>query len=506
MRPLFTPAQVRAMDERTIASGVGSLALMERAAGHLARAVLDVAGTSYGTRVGLLCGKGNNGGDGIAAARRLRTAGAWPVVCLAAGADDLSADAAEQLRRWRAVGGRVTTDVSEAIADADIVVDCLLGTGATGAPRPPFDAAIAAVNAAGVPVVACDLPSGVDAGTGAVVADAVRADVTLSLGAHKRGLVLSPARDHVGDLRLGDIGITDGDDDPAAHLMDAATVGDVLADPGAEGDKRSRGVVVVLAGSADMSGAAVLTARGALGAGAGLVTVATTALARHFVAPNVPPAMTTDLPDDDPDAAFDRVVSTCERADALVIGPGLGHAPPQVELVQRCVATMDLPIVLDADGLNAFRHDAATLAEHATDALVLTPHRSELARICGFEDADDQWEQRVEVVPRLAGAGGATIVAKGPGSLVAAPDGRVWIDAEATSALATGGTGDVLAGMTGAAMAVDTDPVRVAATVALHGVAGRVAARGGTGRAVTSLDVAAAIPGAWRVVRQGGGP
>lgn len=486
------------MDEATIAAGTPSLVLMERAARHLARTTLDVAGRGYGTRVALVCGKGNNGGDGIAAARHLRTAGAWPVVCLLAAPDELSDDAAVQLRRWRQIGGRVTSDVSTALRSADVIVDCLLGTGATGAPRAPFDDTIDHVNTHAAPVVACDLPSGVDADTGAVVAQAVQADVTLSLGAHKRGLALWPARAHVGDLRLGDIGIRAAAGQPAARLTQAADIAGVLTAPTAAGDKRARGVVVIVAGSDDMSGAAVLAARGALAAGAGLVTVATTALARHFVAPQVPEAMTIALPDDDPDAAFALIAEACARADALAVGPGLGHADPQVRLVRRCVAELDLATLLDADGCNAFRRDAATLAGHRASTLVLTPHRAELARICDPDDADDLWTRRVDTVPELARRWDATIVAKGPGSLTAAPDGRVWINATGNSALATGGTGDVLTGMTVAALAGGVGPARVAATVALHGLAGQAAAARHEVRSVTALDVAAAVPRALR--------
>jgi NAD(P)H-hydrate epimerase len=499
MIPLFTPDQVRQMDQRTIAAGTPSLALMERAAGHLARAVLAVAGRSYGTRIALLCGKGNNGGDGIAAARHLRRAGAWPVVHLVGGPDDLSDDAAAQLVRWRAIGGRVTADLDAALAAADVVVDCLLGTGATGAPRSPYDTVIDRVNAHPAPVVACDLPSGVDAWTGAVEAQAVSADLTVSLGAHKRGLAVWPARAQVGELRVGEIGVHDAaQDQPAAHLLERGDVGTLLAEPGAEGDKRQRGVVVIVAGSDDMSGAAVLSARGALAAGAGLVTVATTTLARHFVAPNVPEAMTVDLPADDPDTAFARIAAACEQADALAIGPGVGHDDPRVELVRRCVAELDVPTVLDADGLNAFRQDAATLARHAAPVLVATPHRSELTRICDPEDPDDLWTRRVEVVPELAREWHATIVAKGPGSIVAAPDGRVWINSTGTGALATGGTGDVLTGMTVAALAAGATPERVAGTVALHGLAGQVASSRSSVRSVTSLDVADAVGDALR--------
>jgi NAD(P)H-hydrate epimerase len=500
MIPLFTPAQVREMDRRVIAGGTGSLDLMERAAGHLARAVLQAAGRSYGLRVALLCGKGNNGGDGIAAARHLRVAGAWPVVCLIGGTADLSDDAAVQLARWRALGGRVRTDVDDVLDQADIAVDCLLGTGATGAPRPPYDAVIDALNASEVRVVACDLPSGVNADTGEVVAQAVRADVTLTLGAHKRGLALWPARAYVGELRLGDIGIR-SDERAVAYTIEPADVPRLLPEPANDSDKRGLGAVVIVAGSSDMSGAAALCARGALAAGAGLVTIATSPLARRLVAPNVPEAMSLEVPSDDPDAAFERVAAACERADALAIGPGLGHEPPQTELVRRCVDQLDLPTIVDADGINAFRHDAKTLADHAADTLVITPHRSELSRLLA-DDSTELWPRRIEWLADRARVLRTTVVAKGPGTVIAAPDGRVWIDAMGTVALATGGTGDVLTGMTVAALAAGTDPARVAATVALHGLAGQAAAVAGSVRSVTSLDVARAVPHALRRARE----
>jgi ADP-dependent NAD(P)H-hydrate dehydratase / NAD(P)H-hydrate epimerase len=500
MIPLFTPAQVREMDRRVIAAGTGSLQLMERAAGHLARAVLRAAGRSYGLRVALLCGKGNNGGDGIAAARHLRAAGAWPVVCLTGDPADLSADAAVQLVRWRAVGGRVRAGGREVLDRADIAVDCLLGTGTTGSPRAPYDTVIDDLNARPVPVVACDLPSGVDADTGEVAGKAVRADLTLTLGAHKRGLVLWPARAYTGDLQVADIGIRGDDDRAVAHIVEDADIPALLPDPANDSDKRGLGAVVIVAGSADMSGAAVLCARGALAAGAGLVTIATSPLARRLVAPNVPEAMSLEVPTDDPDAAFERIAAACERANALAIGPGLGHEPPQVDLVRRCVGELSLPTIVDADGINAFRHDAKALADHAADALVITPHRSELSRLLADHD-DALWPRRIEGLPDRARELRATVVAKGPGTVIAAADGRVWVDAAGTVALATGGTGDVLTGMTVAALAAGTDPARVAATVALHGLAGQTAAAERTVRSVTSLDVARAVPQALRRLR-----
>lgn len=495
MVPLFRPEQVRAMDERAFARGVDSLALMERAAGHLARTILAAGGRGYGLRVALLCGRGNNGGDGIAAARRLRAAGAAPAVCLVGGDSGLSRDAAAQLARWSAGGGRVTGDVAAALSGADVAVDCLLGTGARGEPRSPYREAIVALEevarAGGATVVACDVPTGVDADTGAVADVAVSADVTLTLGAHKRGLWLWPARGRCGRLVLGDLGIVDRDDAPVAQVLQRGDVAALVPPPAADTHKRARGVVVVLAGSPGMTGAAALVARGAMGAGAGLVTVASSAAAIAQVAPSVPEALTAPLPDD-PDAAFAALAEQVARADALAIGPGLGHADATVALVRRLVREVEVPLVLDADGLNAFRGDGDALADHRSPLLVVTPHAGELARLVrgSAEAAAEVAAQRVALVPERAAAWRAVVVAKGPGTLVAAPDGRVWINPTGAASLATGGTGDVLTGVAAALVAQQPDAASVAAAVWLHGRAGQLAGSGRAARAVTALGVA----------------
>jgi ADP-dependent NAD(P)H-hydrate dehydratase / NAD(P)H-hydrate epimerase len=488
---LYAPAAVRKMDQRAFARGVAPHALMERAAGHLARGVLAVGGRGYGLRVAVLAGKGNNGGGGLAAARRLvREAGAAPTVCLVGGEDALSDDAVEQLQRWRSMGGRLVGTAGQALEGADVAVDCLLGTGATGEPRQPFAAAIETLNAWRGPVVACDVPTGVDADTGEVPGVAVRADMTVTLGAHKRGLHVWPARGRCGRIVLGDLGIVDRDDRPDAVVLDHAAVAGMVPPSPPEGDKRDRGVVVVLAGSPGMGGAAVLVARGALATGAGLVTVATSGAVRPQVATSVPEALTAGLPDDDPDAAFDILAGHLERADAVAVGPGLGLADATVALVRRVVAEATVPVVVDADAVNAFRHDGDRLRRRAAPLLVATPHERELNRLAG----EDLWADRLAVVPDRAAAWNTVVVAKGPGSLTAAPDGRVWVNPTGGAALATGGTGDVLTGMTAALVAQRPDPETVAAAVYLHGLAGDAAGRRHTDRAVTAGRVAAAIP------------
>ena len=499
MTPLYTPAQVRAMDERTIAAGIPSMVLMERAAGHLARTIARAAGRTYGLRVLMVCGKGNNAGDGIAAARRLRAAGADARMHLVAGEEGLSPDAAAQLERYRRAGGR--EEATLRLEGVDVVVDCLLGTGTSGEPRPPLDAAVGAVTTSraaspGVIVVACDTPTGADADTGAVAAATVRADVTMTIGAPKRGLWLWPARGYSGAITCADIGLDpDPAGDPVACLLGDTDVARVLApaDPGT--DKRGRGVVVVLAGSPGMSGAATMVARGALGTGVGLLTVATDASVRDVVAVAVPEAMTVGLPADDPDAAYDALDAVVRGADVVAVGPGLGRAPATIELVRRVVREAEIPVVLDADGLNAFRGQGDLLAERATDDLICTPHAREFARLLGGEP-DDVWPRRLEEIAKASRRWRATIVAKGPGTIIGLPDGRTWINPTGTAALATGGTGDVLTGIVAATRSATDAGEAVAAAVYLHGRAGEIAARRQPARSVAALDVAAALPAA----------
>ena len=500
--PLFTPEQVRTADQRSFESGVTAEALMERAAGHLVRGITGLAGYGYGLRVTVLAGKGNNGGDGLAAARRLRDAGAQATVCLVSGEDGLGELGKLQLARWQTVGGRLVGSAAEALATADVAVDCLLGTGASGAPRGAIADAITALDAADIPTVACDLPTGVDADTGRVPGQAVQADLTVTLGAHKRGLWLWPARGHCGRLVLGDLGfLTEAGllDEPAALALGSADVARLAPPSPPSSHKRSRGVVLVVAGSPNMSGAAVLVARGAMAAGAGLVTVATSQVSRSIVAPTIPEAMTLALDEQDPDGSFDAITGALGGVDCVAVGPGLGHDEAAVTLVRRLVREVDLPIVLDADGINAFRHDGDALADRASDMLVLTPHAKEFGRLVDAS-GHEVWGSRVARVPDAARRWDATIVAKGPGSLTAAPDGRVWINPTGSAALATGGTGDVLTGMTAALIAQRAESESVAAAVWLHGAAGHIAGTRRTVRPATALDVAESVGEAFREV------
>ena len=500
--PLLDAAGAGAGDRAAVDAGATWAGLMERAAGHLARGVIAAGGHGYGLRVAVLVGKGNNGGDGWAAARRLRDLGASAWVVAVPGVDvEQSDEAAGNRRRWIDAGGRTSSgpaDVGAALDWCDVAVDALLGTGISGAPRGDIGEACRALvrwHADGGTVVACDIPSGVSSDDGSAPDGSVVADLTVTFGDLKRGLVLHPGAVHAGRVVVGDLGR-----EHHAQARDMAwaalTAAGAAPDPyGEAADKRERGVVLVVAGARGTAGAAAMSGIGALRGGAGLVTVATPREVRSEVAAQHAALMTVGLPAGDDGAVSGGAADALPDLDdfqVVVAGPGLGHGEGSADLVAG-LRDRAPRLVLDADALNVHRDDPGALADHH-GPLVLTPHARELARIGGGGDGDDAWAHRVERVPELAARYDATIVAKGPGTLVAAPDGRVWVTPTGSAALGSGGTGDVLAGMLGAAVATADDvPLAVARAVWLHGLAGQLAAQDTFGRA-TATDLLEAVP------------
>lgn len=490
--PLLDAKAAGAGDAAAVDAGDTWHGLMHRAAGHLARGVASLVGGAYGRRVCLVVGKGNNGGDGWAAAARLADLGAEPWVISTAPLDaDLSDEATDFRARWLRRRGRTgaMADLGACLDWADVAVDCLLGTGFAGEPRGDVGDAVRALAAAGqhgLPVVACDVPSGVECDTGRAADLAVTADLTVTFGGMKRGLVLHPGAVHAGRVVIGGLGSRYR---PTDVTWAALTAADALppALP-ADVDKRQRGTVLAVAGSIGASGAATLCAGAALAGGAGLVTLATPSPVQPQTAPVIPSAMTRPLPADGPHVSASAVEDLQDVGDfdVVVAGPGLGH-PPAVRQVVDHLRSTARRLVLDADALNVHRDDPLTLTDH-TGELILTPHAGELARIGGGDDGADAWGNRTERVPRLAREYGATIVAKGPGTIVAAPDGRVWVTPVGGPELGVGGTGDVLSGLIAAMVARATDiPLAVARAVWWHGFAGFLAAQSGGLRDSTDL-------------------
>ena len=520
---LLTAERSRAADAAAIAAGESAATLMARAAGHLARTVIEIAGRAYGLKVDLVVGRGDNGGDGWVAAPLLVERGAQ-VRVLALDGTDVAASAAATAGRaaWIASGGQVVTGAAAAAlldrtgrARADVVVDCVLGTGAhgelRGSVREATDA-IAHARRGGALVVACDVPTGVSADDGSVVEGAVVADVTVSLGGIKQGLLLSPGASHAGTVHLGRLGARfAAPDDASAPQWRALSVEGVRPwelDPA--GDKRDRGVVLVVAGRSGSAGAAALAGMGALAAGAGLVTIAVPASVRSEVAAHHPAIMVIGLPEDAEGALHRDAVHALDAIagpglagfDAVVAGPGLGTGAGVTAVVAHLRAHA-ARLVLDADALNVHRDDPAALGDHAGE-LVITPHARELARIAG----DHATERRSMTAAALAAGIGAVVVAKGPATPIVGPDGQGWITPLGGPELGTGGSGDVLAGMVGAALAArplatrasgagpsSDEPLAraVARAVFWHAAAGRSAARTGAGR-IDALGVLDALP------------
>lgn len=511
MRPILTAAETQALDRETEARGVSIETLMERAGLAVARATQAVAGGAYGRRAVTVCGKGNNGGDGLVAARYLARWGMGVTVLLLPDPGDLREPAATNFRRLEEAGVRWRPYSPQALAReldrADVAVDAIFGTGFRGVPEGAHAEAIEILGGSGVPVVAVDIPSGVEGDTGTVRGPAVEATVTVTLGAPKVGDVLFPGAAHAGLVEVADIGFPEDLLGSDLLLVEPEDVLSLLPLRDPEAHKHRSGVVLVVAGSRRMTGAARLVAEGAYRAGAGLVTVAVPEGILPVVQAGLAEATFLPLPEGPmgsvAEAGWDVLDARLDRFDAVAMGPGLSTDDQTPAFVRRVVAESMAPVVVDADAINAFAGRGGDLAGRTADA-VITPHTGEFGRLFGMP-ASEVLEDRVGFARKGAAETRAVVLLKGPRSLVALPDGEVRVNPTGSPVLATGGTGDVLTGAIAAYLARGL-PAADAATVAayVHGVAGEVAGEA-FGEGATSVDVALAVPEAVRRIREGNG-
>jgi len=485
--PLFDADGMRAVDRWAIEEqGAPSLELMEAAG----RAVAEVVGElALDGPVRVVCGKGNNAGDGLVAARYLIEAGFEVEALLLWPAEELSDDAAANLERCDTE--YVSGDLGPRLAGSGAIVDAIFGTGFAGEPREPARGAIAAIDACGAPVVACDIASGVDASSGEVAGAAVEADFTVSFHAAKLGHRIAPGKWHTGELRVAPIGIPAGAPGaPVAGTIGPAVLG--LAPPrGARSTKFSSGQVTVAGGSRGLTGAVQMSSLAAIRAGAGYATVAVPADLEPILEAGQPEVMSVGCPGGDgclAPASLKPLLRAFERAAAGVFGPGLGRDPGSVELAREAVCRIEAPLVLDADGLNAFAGELGAIAAREAPT-VLTPHAGELGRLLE-RDSGEIAAHRLSAAREAARAAGAVVVLKGDDTIVT--DGaRVAVNALAAPALATAGTGDVLSGIAAAMLARGLEPFAAAcAAVYAHARAGRdAAARIGAAESVIATDV-----------------
>jgi NAD(P)H-hydrate epimerase len=479
LSPLYDAEGMRATDRWTIEElGVPEGDLMEAAGTALAEAV---AGLAPQGPVRIVCGKGNNGGDGLVAARHLAGMG-FEVEAL----ELFSSDLPDDLDSW--------------LEGSGAVVDAIFGTGFEGTPREPADKTIEAINRCGAPVVACDVASGVDASTGEIEGVAVEADLTVSFHAAKIGHRIAPGKWCTGELRVVPIGIPDGaPGEPAAGTIDPAVLALAPA-RGPRSTKFSSGQVVIAGGSRGLTGAIQMCSRAAIRAGAGYATVAVPADLEPIFEASQPEVMSVGCPGGDgclAPASLKAILRACGRAAAVALGPGMGHDPGTVELARDAAAAIEAPLVIDADGLNAFAGALERIAGR-TAPTILTPHAGELGRLLG-RTSEEVSAHRLASAKEAARAAGAIVVLKGDDTIVTDSE-RVAVNALSAPALATAGTGDVLTGMVAALLARGLDPFAAAcAAVLAHTRAGRDAAvRIGAPESVIATDIINSIPAALR--------
>jgi ADP-dependent NAD(P)H-hydrate dehydratase / NAD(P)H-hydrate epimerase len=471
MRPVYEAAEMRAVDAWAIDDqGVPEADLMERAGLGLARVTAAVAGDGP---VRIVVGKGNNGGDGRVAARLLEEDG-YVVELL---------DGTEPFERDRLDG-------------SGVVVDALLGTGFEGAPREPLASAIWAINQQDAPVVACDVPSGVNASTGEIEAEAVRAAVTATFHGSKVGLHVNPGKEHAGSVEVVEIGIPRGAPEPSAAGLIGEAVLDLYPRRTRSGSKFNSGVVVIVGGSVGLTGAPTMAARSAARSGAGYVQVAVPAPVQPSVDLRLLEQMSRGLPDDDgfhTPAGVPDVEEMAERAGAVVLGPGLGRTEGAQEFARGAALAVEVPLLVDADGLNAHAGRLELLREREA-ATVLTPHEGEMGRLLEI-GTEEVAAHRLQYAREAAELSGAVVLLKGDDTIIARPGGPVAISPGGTPALATAGTGDVLSGLIGALLAKGMDPFEAAALGALaHVLAARAVAERLGPDHVMAGDVIEALP------------
>lgn len=520
MLAVFTAEEMRRLDQRAIAElGIPGATLMENAGRGAAEAIVAALPTlgapRRGARVVIVCGKGGNGGDGFVVARWLKRHGARPTVLLVHAPSEVGGDAGRKLQELRRAGIRprpFTDDRASAdmLAQAHLVVDALLGTGSRGVPEGGVARAIELINASGRPVVALDIPSGLSANTGVHAGAVIRAAMTLTFAALKRGLISSPGDELAGPVTVIPIGVPDHDVTRGAttFLLERGDVASHFPRRPRAGHKGTYGHLLLVAGSLGKTGAAALAAMAAMRSGVGLVTVATPASQQPVVAGLVLEAMTAPLPETAARSlalkAREVIVELAGPRDAVAIGPGIGLDDETAQVARSLVRELPRPMVVDADGLTALAGHLDVLRD-APSARCLTPHPGEMARMLGAR-VDEVQRDRIEAAREFATRHRVHIVLKGARSVVAAPDGRVFVNPTGNPGMASGGTGDVLTGVLGAFLARGMAPdAAMRSSVYLHGSAGDVAAERIGEEGLVARDVIAAIPEAFKRLRGDGG-
>jgi len=490
LKLVATPAQMRECDRVTIEEiGLPGIVLMETGSRSVADKVeLLIGGDLSDKRVTIFCGKGNNGGDGLACARHLLNRGAEVFTILATTIGNLSGDARSNADLLLKVGGTIIpiTSVDDIPSEAlicDVVVDALLGTGFTGEVSGLYLELIELIGRMETPVVSVDIPSGVSGETGKIGGKAIRADATVTFGMLKPGLVLPPGRELAGEIIITDIGIPPSIvsiQSIATFMVEAADVQAQLPKRARDAHKGDAGFVYLLAGSPGLTGAAALAAEAAIKTGAGLVVVGTPRSLNPILEVKLTEAMTEPLPETPLGSlsyhATEQVLARLEWADAIAVGPGIGKDPDTGALLDRTLPNVRKPLVIDADALN-FLAAKPELLKRLPRLTILTPHPGEFSRLSGIS-IEEITSHRITHARKFAIEHSVVLHLKGSPSVTASPDGEVFINPTGNPGMATGGSGDVLTGVIVALLAAGTPPVAAAWVGSyVHGLAGDYAAK-----------------------------
>lgn len=504
MLPILTPGQMAECDRLAISGGVPGTVLMERAGAAVTSRVTRVLDGAYGRRVVVLAGKGNNGGDGLVVARKLHRQGALVRVALAETAVRLTGDSRAMYERL--VPSRIPVGLpdvallADVCRESDVIVDALFGTGFAGSIEGDLAGWVRVANESGRPIVAVDIPSGIDGMTGRNAGACISADLTVAIEALKPGHVLGDGIAASGRIEIAGIGVALDQVEPVALMAEPDDIVGFLPSRKVDAHKWSAGSVLVIAGSRGMSGAAIMTARAALLSGAGIVTVGLPASIQEVVAEATPETMTVGLDETDAGAisadAIDWILEQAHRFSVIAIGPGLGRDDSTAELVADVLTRSDRPVVVDADALNLLGTAAVDVIGGRRGQTVMTPHPGELGRLLGV-DATAIESERLDVAKSVADKWGCVVLLKGPRTVIAAPGVPPMVNPTGGPELATAGAGDVLTGVVAALMSAGAPPRDAAVAAAfVHGVAADIAGRPRRGRGVVALDVAQAVPDA----------
>lgn len=506
-----TAQEMRNLDRTAINDyGIPGLVLMENAGLAVVKAVREKLGGVGDKVVTIFAGKGNNGGDGLVAARHLHNSGAEVKVLLLAEPGEITGDAAVNLSIWNKMGQKVYpvlrgddfNAVRLFLVKTDLIIDAIYGTGFKGAVREPVGRILEAINASGKPVVAVDIPSGLEADTGKVSGPCIRATVTVTFALPKLGLLFEPGAGYVGELKVADISIpaaTYESQDLKRNLPEKQMVANWLPYRPNASHKGDYGRVLLIAGSSGLTGAACLAAEASARSGAGLITLAVPEGLHGIVETKLTEVMTVPLPQTDRQTisldALTLINGILERADVLALGPGLSTHPETVELVRRLLPSLRIPCVLDADGLNALAGHT-DIFKKMQAPVIITPHPGEMSRLTGMPVSKIQ-EDRLATAEKFASAWGAVVVLKGVPTLVCSPDGETYVNPTGNPGMASGGSGDVLTGIIAGFLAQGMNPVTAcAAGVYLHGMAGDLAAVHKGMMGMLAGDILAALPDA----------